>query len=196
MASMKNNPQTMFSHGEKKENSRTHSGWVFLRAMVAFLLLGILLALLYWWGYESYPDTAEWVNPGDHTSFVYKGDTYVYVGEIGKGGLTKSKYPIDEIVGQIKGTDEPETTESITTELVTTQETEIEWYDPEGTVGETETQPETVIPPKGSHLFSDKKHSYVLYSVKKQEGYLILLEEDGKHYLYELADPADTETEK
>ena len=87
-----------------------------LRAIIAFVLLGVLLAILYWWGFHSYRDVAEWVEPGNHDAFVYEGETYYLSGVIGKRGLTLKKYPIDKIVGQIKDDGTPVTTEPVTTE--------------------------------------------------------------------------------
>ena len=49
---------------------------------------------------------------------------------------------------------------------------------------ETETLPESVIPPAGAELFEDKKHAYILYSVKDMEDFLLLLDADGEYYLY------------
>ena len=49
---------------------------------------------------------------------------------------------------------------------------------------EIETLPESVVPPVGAGLFSDKAHAYILYSVKDMTDYLLLLEEDGEYYLY------------
>ena len=46
-----------------------------LRAVGAFALLGLLLVVLYWWGFHSYPDVAEWVQPGSHEAFIYEGES-------------------------------------------------------------------------------------------------------------------------
>ncbi|MBQ9151834.1 MAG: hypothetical protein IJX72_06255 [Clostridia bacterium] len=155
-----------------------------LRAIIAFVLLGVLLAILYWWGFHSYRDVAEWVEPGNHDAFVYEGETYYLSGVIGKRGLTLKKYPIDKIVGQIKDDGTP-----VTTEPVTLPETEtVEETDPidAETLEETEpvTELESVIPPAGAALFEEDKHAYILYSVEDNEDFLLLLEADGEYYLY------------
>lgn len=160
-----------------------HSVKLTLRALVAFVLLGGLLAAVYWWGYNSYRDVAEWVEPGHHEAFIYDGETYYLAGQIGKKGLTKSKYPMDKIIGQIKDDGTPIVTEPETTDA---PETEEEFPEDTETWEETETETtwESVIPPAGARLFENNKHGYILYSVEKKEDFLILLEEDGEYYLY------------
>lgn len=161
-----------------------------LRAVIAFVILGILLAVLYWWGFRSYPDVAEWVTPGDHSAFIYQDETYYLSGVIGKRGLTLKKYPIDKMIGQVKDDGVPVTTEPVTTVEPETDaplppdETD-EWadYETEPTE-ETETAIESVVPPFGADLFEDKEHAYVLYSVEDQSDFLLLLGEDGEYYLY------------
>lgn len=168
-----------------------------LRAVIAFVLLGILLALLYWWGFNSYRDVAEWVEPGHHDAFIYEGETYYRSGVIGKRGLTLKKYPIDKILGQVKDDGTPVVTEPETLpETDTAEETE-----PADTETWEETEPvtelETVIPPAGAALFEERRHSYILYSVEDQEDYLLLLEADGEYYLYYregATDPLDPDT--
>ena len=176
-----------------QENKHSVGSSVMLvRAVVAFLLLALLLGLLHWWGYDSYRDVAEWAEPGNHEVLLYNGEAYRRVGRIGKSGLTKSKYPLDEIIGQVKDDGVP-----VTTEAATTAEPDEDEYlpidDPE-LWEETETLPESVEPPAGASLFSDKRHTYVLYSVEKKPDHLLLLLEDGGYDLYERAAAPDTET--
>ena len=161
-----------------------------LRAVIAFVILGILLAVLYWWGFRSYPDVAEWVTPGDHSAFVYQDETYYLSGVIGKRGLTLKKYPIDKMIGQVKDDGVPVTTEPVTTvepetdaPLPPDETDEWEDYETEPTE-ETETAIESVVPPFGADLFEEKEHAYVLYSVEDQSDFLLLLGEDGEYYLY------------
>lgn len=153
-----------------------------LRAVIAFVLLGVLLAMLYWWGYGSYGNVAEWVEPGDHSAFVYQDETYYLSGVIGKRGLTLKKYAIDKIVGQVKDDGIPPVTEPATLPETETEEEpdpiDTEFWE------EIETLPESVIPPAGAELFEDKKHAYVLYSVKDYGEFLLLLDADGEYYLY------------
>ena len=161
-----------------------------LRAVIAFVILGILLAVLYWWGFHSYPDVAEWAEPGSRDALVYEEETYRLSGVIGKRGLTKKKYPIDKILGQVKEDGVPVTTEPVTT---AEPETEEDWdlYEPDfweetETLEETESVTElvSVEPPLGAALFEREKHTYILYSVEEQEDYLLLLWPDGEYYLY------------
>ena len=161
-----------------------------LRAVIAFVILGILLAVLYWWGFRSYPDVAEWVTPGDHSAFIYQDETYYLSGVIGKRGLTLKKYPIDKMIGQVKDDGVPVTTEPVTTvepetdaPLPPVETDEWEEYVTEPTE-ETETAIESVVPPFGADLFEEKEHAYVLYSVEDQSDFLLLLGEDGEYYLY------------
>ena len=160
-----------------------------LRAAIAFVLLGMLLAVLYWWGFNSYRDVAEWVTPGDHSAFVYDGETYYLSGVIGKRGLTLKKYPIDKIVGQVKDDGVPVITEPVTTaeseteEPLSPDETYEEDLETEAAV-ETETAIESVVPPFGAGLFAEKDHAYVLYSVEDNDDFLLLLGDDGQYYLY------------
>ena len=164
-----------------------------LRAVIAFVLLGLLCGVLYWWGYHGYGKTAAWIEPGHHEAFVLKDVTYYRVGQIGKGGLTDKKYPKDAIVGYVKDDGLPMVTEPVTE--AETEEADEDYEDTE-TAEETEpvTEPVTVIPPKGAELFEEGKHAFVIYSVKDTEEYLLLLESDGKYYLYSIVDPAETET--
>ena len=169
-------------HPPKQPSPAKRSAILYLRVFGAFILLGVLAAVLYWWGYHSYPDVAEWAEPGSHDALVYQGETYYLSGQIGKNGLTKSKYPIDELLGQIKEEESPATTEPETTAETEPATEDIETEDE--SEGETETEIESVIPPAGAEFFQDDKHTYILYSVEKNENFLILSEKDGKQYLY------------
>lgn len=151
-----------------------------LRAVIAFLLLGVLLGVLYWWGYNAYPSVAEWVTPGDHSAFVYEGETYYRSGVIGKKGLTLKKYPIEEILGKVKDDGVPVTEPETTEEEMTVPPP----YPQEPETFEEESLPESVEPPFGAELFDRKDHAYILYSVKEKPDFLLLLEADGEYYLY------------
>ncbi len=159
------------------------ASWILvLRGVIAFALLGLLILLLYRWGYDSYKDVAEWVVPGDHSALIYQDETYYLAGRIGQKGLSKSKFAMDKVLGQVKDDGAP-----VTTEPVTTAEPEPEEeYFPEDTDEweETETTLESVDPPAGAELFENTDHTYILYNVKENEGFLILLEKDGQYYLY------------
>ncbi len=162
-----------------------------VRTVIAFVLLALLLTLLYWWGYDSYRNVAEWAEPGNHEVLLYDGEVYHRVGRIGESGLTKSKYPVDKILGQVQDDGVP-----ITTEAATTTEPNDDEYlpidDPE-LWEETEALPESVVPPAGASLFSDKPHTYVLYSVENKPDHLLILLEDGGYDLYERTTVPDTE---
>ena len=153
-----------------------------LRGVVAFVLLGLLILVLYRWGYDSYKDVAEWAEPGSHDALIYNGETYYLSGQVGKKGISKSKFATDKVLGQVK-----DAGVSVTTESETTAETEPEVeYFPEDADEweETETTLESVALPVGGEFFANKEHTYILYSVKENQGYLILLEQDGLYYLY------------
>ena len=157
-----------------------------LRILLVFALLAALLALIYWLGYDSYRNVAEWAEPGSHEALIYEEEVYYLAGRVGQKGLTKSKYPIDKVLGQVRDDGTPVETEPVTTEAVTTAAPETLPPDPEDTEPEEETDPpvESVVPPIGAELFEEEKHSYILYSVKKKEDFLIVLEQDGEYYVY------------
>ncbi len=137
-----------------------------LRAVGAFLLLAALVALLYWWGYNAYLPVAEWSEPGSHEALIYEDATYYRAGMIGKKGLTKARYPMDKVLGQVKDDGVPVLTEAAT-------------LPPDAEEGETLK----VTPPNGDPTLA-RDSAYVLYSVKDKENFLIVLETDGEYYLY------------
>ncbi len=137
-----------------------------LRAAGAFVLLMALIGFLYWWGYHGYATVAEWSEPGNHESFVYQDETYYRSGVIGKRGLTLKKYPIDEIVGKVKDDGIPAITEAVT-------------LSPDADSNET-----VAVTPQEADPTLAQDHAYVLYSVEDKEDFLLLLEADGKYYLY------------
>ncbi len=137
-----------------------------LRAVGAFLLFAALMALLYVWGYYSYPSVAEWTEAGNHDALVYKEETYLLCGQIGKRGLTERKYPVDKILGKVRDDGVPVITEAAT-------------LPPDAEEGET-VKP---IPPDGTPTLA-RDHAYVLYSVEKEEDLLLVLEKNGKYFLY------------
>ena len=166
------------------KQSKQKPAYFTLRAVVAFVVLGVLLGVLYWFGFNGYRKVAEWGAPGDHNTLIYEGDTYELQGMLGKSGLTAKKYPIDKVLGQVRDDGLPKLTE-------TESEEEPEEPDPAETDpdAESETEAVTVIPPKGAEYFeSQPEHTYVLYSVKDMEDHLLVLEPDGEYYLYKLAE--------
>ena len=151
-----------------------------LRAIIAFVLLMALIVGLYLVGFRSWREVAEWGENSNHEVLIYEEETYVLVGQLGKKGLNLKKYPIDKILGQVRDDGLPKLTE---TEEPT--ETDPPEETLEGETTEEETEPVTVIPPKGAEFFeSNRDHAYVLYSVQDQEDYLLVLEPDGEYYLY------------
>ena len=166
-----------------KSKNTQKSALFALRAVLAFVLLGVLCAALYWWGYSSYPDVAEWIQPGHHEALVYDGATYYRVGAIGKRGLTEKKYPRHKMLGEVRDDGLPMYTEPVT-EPETEPDEELLPEDETWEETEPVTELESVIPPKGAALFEQKKHVYVVYSVKDMSEYLLVLETDGKYYLY------------
>ena len=151
-------------------NTKQKRAFFLLRATVAFVLLLALIAGLYIWGYRSWPSVAEWADEdGGHNALVYEGETYTLVGVMGKGNLTDKNYPMDKVLGQVKNDG-------------STMATETETLPEETEEGETLA----VIPPDGDPTLP-AEHTYILYSVTKKPDYLIVLEQDGAYYLYQLA---------
>ena len=153
-----------------------------LRAAIAFILLFALIGGLYVWAYRSWSSVAEWADEmGGHAALVYEGDTYALVGKMGKGNLTSKNYPTDKILGKV-------------VDNGSTMATETETLPEETEEGETLK----VIPPDGDPTLP-AEHTYVLYSVEKKPDFLIVLEQDGEYYLYQLVvdettDSATTES--
>ncbi len=172
------------SKTKTKTKSPASRRWLWgLRALVAFFLMALLLVGLYRWGYRSYKEVAVWVTPGSHEALIYEEETYLLGGQLGKGNLTKGKFPVDKIIGRVAD-EEAITTAEETSAEETTAEPEPPADTEEGEEPETTVEPETVIPPYGAEWFSDKPHTYVLYSVKDKADYLLLLEDDGQLYVY------------
>ena len=148
-----------------------------LRAVVAFLLLMALVVGIYLVCFRSWREVAQWGENSNHEVLIFEEKTYVLVGVIGEKGLTKDKYPIHKVLGQVKqdGT------------LMTTAE---ETLPPDASEGETiET-----TPPDGTPTVP-REHTYIVYAVKDKEDYLIVLEKDGEYYLYQRSVETETETE-
>jgi hypothetical protein len=169
-----------------KQAKQRGSAGFFLRVVCGFVLMGFLIVLLHWLGYNVYPDVAEWVEPGDHSALIYEEETYYLAGKIGKKGLTKSKYTADKVLGQVKNDGTPVTTEPVTTSIPETT-ADPEWEDDEffeDIYEETETELQSVVPPAGAELFEKTGHAFILYSIEDKPEFLILLAEDGEQYLY------------
>ena len=148
-----------------------------LRALVAFVLMMALIVGIYLVCFRSWRDVAEWGENSNHEVLIYKDETYALVGVIGSKGLTLDKYPIHKVLGQIKedGT------------LMTTAEETLPPDAPEGETLET-------TPPDGTPTVP-REHTYIVYAVKDQEDYLLVLEKDGDYYLYQKTVETETETE-
>lgn len=160
---------------ENTNQPKQKPAFFILRAVVAFVLLFALIAGLYLVGFRSWREVAEWGENSDHTALIYKEETYLLTGQIGKKGLTLKKYPIDKVLGQVRDDGSVMTTEEIT-------------FPEETEEGETLK----VTPPDGTPTLPHE-HTYILYSVKDQEDYLLVLEKDGEYYLYQKT--VETESE-
>ena len=160
---------------ENTNQPKQKPAFFILRAVVAFVLLFALIAGLYLVGFRSWREVAEWGENSDHTALIYKEETYLLTGQIGKKGLTLKKYPIDKVLGQVRDDGSVMTTEEIT-------------FPEETEEGETLK----VTPPDGTPTLPHG-HTYILYSVKDQEDYLLVLEKDGEYYLYQKT--VETESE-
>ena len=148
-----------------------------LRAVVAFLLLLALVVGIYLVCFRSWREVAQWGENSNHEVLIFEEETYVLVGVIGEKGLTRDKYAIHKVLGQVKqdGT------------LMTTAE---ETLPPDAEEGETlET-----TPPDGTPTVP-REHTYIVYAVKDKEDYLLVLEKDGEYYLYQKSVETEIETE-
>ena len=163
---------------ENTNQPKQKPAFFILRAVVAFVLLFALIAGLYLVGFRSWREVAEWGENSDHTALIYKEETYLLTGQIGKKGLTLKKYPIDKVLGQVRDDGSVMTTEEIT-------------FPEETEEGETLK----VTPPDGTPTLPHE-HTYILYSVKDQEDYLLVLELDGEYYLYQKASETETVEEE
>ena len=162
---------------ENTKQPKQKPAFFILRAVIAFVLLFALIAGLYLVGFRSYREVAEWGENSDHTILTYKEETYILEGQIGKKGLTLKKYPIDKVLGQVRDDGSVMTTEEIT-------------FPEETEEGETLK----VTPPDGTPTLPHE-HTYILYSVKDMEDYLLVLEKDGEYYLYQKAVETEAESE-
>ncbi len=162
---------------ENTKQPRQKPAFFLLRAAVAFVLLFALIVGLYLVGFRAWRDVAEWGEEGDHTTLIYKDETYTLVGAIGKKGLTLKKYPIHKILGEVRDDGSVMTTEEVT-------------FPEETEEGETLK----VTPPDGTPTVRHE-HTYILYSVKDMEDHLLVLEKDGEYYLYQLQAETESETE-
>ena len=159
-----------------EQQNQTKRGFLTLRAIMAFLILAALILGIYLLGFRSWREVAQWGENSNHEVLIYKEETYELVGVIGSKGLTKDKYPIHKVVGQVKqdGT------------FMTTAEETLPPDAPEGETLET-------TPPDGTPTVPHE-HTYIVYAVKNMEDYLIVLEKDGEYYLYQKSVETETET--
>ena len=175
------------------EKNKSRPALLALRAVIAFLLLGALIAVLYWVGYDAYPDVAEWSEPGYRDVLIMDGETYRL-----DGRANTTKYPLGELLGEVKDDGVPEVTET-ETEAPTEEEPEDVTDDllmdtvPEVTEEETPTYEEL---PAEVVSFMKGDHAYLVYSVDKQEDKLLVYYPDGKYYLYVLEPEQTTDTDQ
>ena len=148
------------------------------RAIIAFALLMALIVGLYHLGFRSWREVAQWGEDSNHEILIYEEETYVLVGQLGKKGLNLKKYPIHKVLGQV----EKDGTLMTTAEETLPADTE---------EGETVK----VTPPDGTPTVPHE-HTYIVYSVKDQEDYLLVLEDNGEYYLYQKASETETVEEE
>ncbi len=134
-----------------------------LRAVVAFLILAAVIALLGWLGYNAYPTVGEWSEPGNHDALVYDGATYYWCGRLGERGLAEKKYGPGEMLGKIKDDGVSAVTEAVT--------------------ASSEGETVNAKPPKADPTLATQ-HTYMVYSVKNYDNLLLVLESDGERYVY------------
>lgn len=174
----------------KEKEKKSRPALLILRAVAAFVLLGALVALLYWWGYDSYRDVAEWSVPGYRDAVIMDGKTYLQ-----EGRANTNKYPLGDLLGEVKddGVDviTEVASEAPTEDLVEDTDESLLDTEPEETESETETYEEL---PSEVVSFVKGDHAYLVYAVEKKEDMILILFPDGKYYLYVLETP-ETETE-
>ena len=159
-----------------------------LRAVIIFAVLAAVIAVIYWVGYDAYPDVAQWSEPGYRDALVMDGKTYRL-----DGVTSIKKYPIQDLLGEVEDDGVDEITEA-STEAPTDHPTDkpddpIVDTVPEETESESETYdtlPDEVV------SFWKGDHAYLVYSVEKEEDRILVLFPDGKYYLYILADEEST----
>ena len=149
-----------------------------LRAILAFVILGALMVGIYFVGFHSWREVAEWGENSNHELLIYDDETYALVGVIvdnEKEALSLKNYPIHKVLGQVKqdGT------------LMTTAEETLPPDAPEGETLET-------TPPDGTPTLP-REHTYLVYAVKYKKDHLMVLEKNGEYYLYRKT--VETETE-
>ena len=135
------------------------------RAILAFVILGALMAGIYLVGFRSWREVARWGENSNHELLIYDDETYTLVGVVEdneKANLSLKNYPIHKVLGQVvqDGT------------LMTDAE--------ETTLDGTPTVPH--------------EHTYIVYAVKNMKDYLIVLEKNGEYYLYQKTLETETES--
>ena len=150
-----------------------------LRAVIAFILLGALVAVLYWVGYDAYPDVAEWRELGYRDAVIMDGEIYRL-----EGRANTNKYPLGDLLGEAKDDGVAEITEAAT-EAPTEEDLEDVTDAPELDTVPEETETETYEElPEEVVSFVKGDHAYLVYAVDKEEGKILILYPDGKYYLY------------
>ena len=135
-----------------------------LRAILAFIILGVLVVGVYFVGFHSWRKVARWGENSNHEVLIYDDETYTLKGVMKeKGDRTFEKYPIHKVLGQViqDGT------------LMTDAEEDT-------TLDGTPTVPH--------------EHTYIVYAVKNMKDYLIVLEKNGEYYLYQKTVETETES--
>ena len=83
--------------------SKTKRTYLFfaLRVVIATLLLGGIIAGIYWAAFRSYSTVAEWKYPDSHDVLIMDGDHYRLVGALGQDGLNASDFAINDTIGRV-----------------------------------------------------------------------------------------------
>ena len=168
----------------EEKNKKNKRALLTLRAVIIFAVLAAVIAVIYWAGYDAYPDVARWSEPGYRDALIMDGKTYRL-----DGVTSTKKYPLKDLLGEVEddGVDE-------ITEAPTEAPTEDPADQPDDPIVDTvpeETEPETetydTLPDEVVSVWKGD-HAYLVYSVEKEEDRILVLFPDGKYYLYILAE--------
>lgn len=75
---------------------------IILRALCIFLILGVIIAVIYYLSYHHYSDVAEWKSEDLRDVLIYKDEEYILSDKYGTNGLNTTKYKMQRTEGEVK----------------------------------------------------------------------------------------------